>query len=107
MNVFVTNRGDTQLAVGSYEFKKNTPVELPIEAAVQLFGYGLDDREHILVRWGWIQLHSELAEGLKKLDQFEITTERPGKNSSLPSAVGRVPLTLQKGLGEKTQMKVA
>jgi len=93
--------------MGSYEFKKNTPVELPIEAAVQLFGYGLDDREHILVRWGWIQLHSELAEGLKKLDQFEITTERPGKNSSLPSAVGRVPLTLQKGSGEKTQMKVA
>ena len=94
MNVFVTNRGDLQLAVGPYEFKKNNPVELPQEVAVQLFGYGLADREHILVRWGWIQLHSELKEGLKKLDQFEITTERPGKNSSLPSAVVRVPLRL-------------
>jgi hypothetical protein len=103
MNVFVTNRGDTQLAVGPYEFKKNNPVELPLEVAVQLFGYGLADREHILVRWGWIQLHSELKEGLKKLDQFEITTERPGKNSSLPSAVVRVPLRLEKGAGEKTQ----
>ena len=67
MNVFVTNRGDTQLAVGSYEFKKNTPVELPIEAAVQLFGYGLDDREHILVRWGWIQLHSETGRRFEKV----------------------------------------
>jgi hypothetical protein len=106
MTVFVTNRGDTELSVGYdgvlYEFKKNVPVEIPIKGAVQLFGYKLDDKEHILVRYGWITLHSELEQKLKKLDQFVITTERPEKNSSLPSAVGIVPLRLEKGLGGKS-----
>ena len=101
MNVFVTNRGDLQLAVGPYEFKKNNPVELPQEVAVQLFGYGLADREHILVRWGWIQLHSEIAEGLKKLDQFEITTERQGKTARYPRLLFEYPCVLKRAQGKK------
>jgi hypothetical protein len=72
MNVFLTNRGKTELTVGYdgvlYEFKKNETVEIPLAGAVQLFGYKLEDREHILVRYGWIKLHSELEESLKKLD---------------------------------------
>jgi len=112
MNVFVTNRGNTELTVGYdgvlYEFKKNETVEIPFAGAVQLFGYKSEDREHILVRYGWIKLHSELEESLKKLDQFEITTERPEKNSSLPSAVGVVPLRIEKSAGGKSfQRRVA
>jgi hypothetical protein len=110
-NVFVTNRSDTQLTIGYegvvYEFKRDTPVELPLGGAVQLFGYKLDDREHILVRHGWIHTHAELEKGLEKLDQFEITTERPEKNSSLPSAVGVVPLRVEKSAGGKFNKKVA
>jgi len=105
-NVFVTNRSNTELTIGYdgvvYEFKRNESVEIPLAGAVQLFGYGLEDREHILVRHGWIKTHAELEESLKKLDQFEITTEKPGKNSSLPSAVGVVPLRIEKSVGGKS-----
>jgi len=107
--VFVTNRSNIELTIGYdgvvYEFVKNVPVEIPLAGAVQLFGYTLKDREHILVRHGWIQTHAELEESLKKLDQFEITTEKPIKDSSLPSAVGVVPLRLEKGVGGKSFQK--
>jgi len=105
-NVFVTNRSDTELTIGYdgvvYDFKKNIPVEIPLAGAVQLFGYGLDDKEHILVRHGWIKTHADLEESLKKLDKFEITTVKPEKNSSLPSAVGVVPLRIEKSAGGKS-----
>jgi len=105
-NVFVTNRSDTELTIGYdgvvYDFKKNVSVEIPLAGAVQLFGYGLDDKEHILVRHGWIKTHADLAESLKKLDKFEITTVKPEKNSSLPSAVGVVPLRIEKSAGGKS-----
>ena len=108
-NVFVTNRSNTELTIGYdgvvYEFKRNESVQIPLAGAVQLFGYGLEDREHILVRHGWIKTHAELEESLKKLDQFEITTEKPVKNSSLPSAVGVVPLRSEKNVGGKPSVK--
>lgn len=104
--VFVTNRSNIELTIGYdgvvYEFKQNDSVELPLAGAIQLFGYTLEDREHILVRHGWIHTHAELEESLKKLDQFEITTEKPVKNSSLPSAVGVVPLRIEKSVGGKS-----
>jgi hypothetical protein len=108
-NVFVTNRSNTPLTIGYdgvvYEFKTNVSIEIPIAGAVQLFGYKLKDREHILVRHGWIKTHNELEESLKKLDQFEITTEKPTQNSSLPSAVGVVPLRIEKSAGGKSFAK--
>ena len=111
MNVFVTNRSDTELTVGyngvMYVFKKNEPVELPVDGAIRLFGYQLKDREHILVRYGWIQLHNELEQGLKKLDQFVITTEKPESNTLLPSRVSVVPLLSEKRVGGKTQSRAA
>jgi len=109
MSVFVTNRGDTPLTIGYdgvlYDFKKNIPVELPESGARQLFGFGLNDREHILVRHGWIKLHSELEEGLKTLDRFVITNDRPVTNSSLPSAVGAIPLRSEKNVGGRPSVK--
>ena len=109
MNVFVTNRSEVPLTVGYdgtlYEFKKNVPVELPYEGAVRLFGHKQEDKEPILVRYGWIKLHSELEEGLKILSRFEITTEKP--NSSQPSAVGVVPLRVEKHAGGKSSQRAA
>ena len=109
MNVFVTNRSDTDLSIGfdgvMYNFKRGTTVEIPQAGAVQLFGYGLQDREHILVRHGWIYFHSELEQGLKRLDQFEITTEMSGKNSVLPSAVVAIPLRSERNVGGKSSQK--
>jgi hypothetical protein len=109
MNVYVTNRSNTELSVGYdgvlYEFKKNVPVCIPMEGAVRLFGYRQEDREHILVRYGWIKLHSELEEGLKLLDKFEITVDMQTKDSALPSAVGIVPLRLERGVGGKSLEK--
>ena len=106
MYVVVTNRSNTELTIGydgvMYDFKKNVPVRIPIDGAVRLFGYRLEDREHILVRYGWIKLHSELEEGLKLLDKFEITVDMPNQNSSLPSAVGVVPLRIEKSVGGKS-----
>ena len=111
MSVFVTNRGDTPLTIGYdgvlYDFKKNVPVELPEAGAVRLFGYGQEDKEQILVRYGWITLHSELEQGLKILSQFEITSEKPAKDSSLPSAVGVVPLHVEKRAGGKPSQRAA
>jgi len=109
MNVFVTNRSEVPLTVGYdgtlYEFKKNVSVELPYEGAVRLFGHEQEDKEPILVRYGWIKLHSELEEGLKILSRFEITTEKP--NSSQPSAVGVVPLRVEKHVGGKSSQRAA
>ena len=108
-NVFVTNRSNTELTIGYdgvvYEFKKNESVEIPLGGAIQIFGYQQKDREQILVRHGWIHTHAELEESLKKLDQFEITTEKPGKDSSLPSAVGVVPLRVERPVGGKSSVK--
>jgi hypothetical protein len=109
MNVFVTNRGDTVLTVGwdgvLYDFKKNVSIEIPEVAARQLFGFGCEDKEFVLVRYGWIKLHSELEEGLKILEKFEITNELPVQNSSLPSAVGAIPLRINKSVGGKSSEK--
>ena len=109
MNVFVTNRSDVPLTIGynavMYEFKKNVPVEIPYEGAVRLFGYEQEDKEPVLVRFGWIKLHSELEEGLKILSRCEITTEKP--HSSQPAAVGVVPLRVEKHVGGKSSQRAA
>ena len=111
MNVFVTNRTETPLTIGYngvlYEFKKDVSVEIPYSGAKQLFGYDDGDKEAALVRLGWIRLHSELEDGIKKLCQFEITTEKPVKNSYQPSAVGVVPLRVEKHVGGKSSQRAA
>lgn len=111
MSVFVTNRGEIPLTIGFdgtlYEFKKDVSVEIPVLGAKQIFGYDDGDKEAALVRLGWIKLHNELEEGIKKLAQFEITTEKPVKNSYQPSAVGVVPLRVEKHVGGKSSQRAA
>jgi len=110
--VFVTNRSDANL-VFTYEYKPiefpvGKPVEISVQAAKFIFGHGVVDKEPILARLGWIRLHSELEKGLEKLAQFAIT-DQPfiSEDRSLPSAVGVVPLHVDKRAGGKSNQRAA
>ena len=110
-DVWVTNRTEEELIVEfnfkNYEFKPNKPVQISLAAARHIFGYTEQNKEPYLARLGWVRLHSELKQALAKLDQFEISTELPQKDRSLPSAVGVVPLHVKKRAGARTQAKAS
>jgi hypothetical protein len=110
--VFVTNKSESKL-VFTYEYKQiefpiGKPVEISLKAAKFIFGHGVTDKEPILARLGWIRLHSELEQGLEKLAKFVIT-DQPfiSEDRSLPSAVGVVPLHVEKRAGGKANQRAA
>jgi hypothetical protein len=104
-NIFVTNHSDKPLKDGfcgtKYEFKVGETVEIPVEAAAHIFGYGNDNKEPYLARLGWAKTSNDLEEGLKHLAKWELSTEPPKKNQSLSPLVERVPLPSQKRAGGK------
>lgn len=110
-SVFVTNNSDKKLEIDfaykKYAFPVGVTVEMPMDAVKHLFGYGADDKEPYLARLGFIRLHSELDEGLEKLSKFEISSQPPQKDRSLPSAVGVVPLHAEKRVGGKSNQRAA
>lgn len=110
-DVWVTNRTEEELIVEfnfkNYEFKPNEPVQISLAAAKHIFGYTDQNKEPYLARLGWVRLHSELKQGLAKLDQFEINTELPQQDRSLPSAVGVVPLHVERRAGGKSNQRAA
>jgi hypothetical protein len=110
--VFVTNNSDKNLVV-TYNYKR---IEFPIGKSVEttmdtvrhVFGYGVTDKEPHLARLGWVTLHSELEQGLERLSKFIISdTPFVEKDRSLPSAVGVVPLHVEKRGGGATRQRVA
>jgi hypothetical protein len=111
-SVFVTNTSDKNLVVNynykPLEFPVGKPVEITTDAAAFIFGHGKTDKEPHLARLGWVQLHSELPEGLERLSKFLIS-DQPfiEKDRSLPSAVGVVPLHVEKRGGGATRQRVA
>lgn len=109
--VYVTNNSDKKLessyAYKQYVFPVGVSVELPVDAARHIFGYGANNKEPYLSYLGFIRLHSELEEGLERLAKFEITSEPPQQNRSLPSAVGVVPLHVEKRAGGKSTQRAA
>ena len=109
-NIFVTNHSDKKLTDGLggvfYEFPKGKTVEIPEEVARHIFGYGEKDKEPYLARLGWIKTHNELDDGLKILEQWEISPEPPKKNQSISPLVERVPLPAKK-VGGKVLQAVA
>jgi hypothetical protein len=110
--IYVTNRSEhdlvTSYAYERYEFPTNKTVALSPEAAKHIFGYGIDNKEPYLARLGFIRLHSELEQALERLSKFDISTEAPvEKNRSLPSAVGVVPLHVEKRAGGKSSLRAA
>lgn len=108
-DVWVTNRTEeefiVEFAYKQYEFKPNEPVQISEAAAKHIFGHTVTDKEPCLARLGWVRLHSDLKQGLEKLSKIEITDELPGKNRSLPSAVGVVPLHVEKRAGVRNQAR--
>ena len=106
--IFVTNNSDKKLTDGYagvfYEFKKGETVEIPLDVARHVFGYGEDDKEPYLARLGWVISRNDLEKGLEILSQWEFSTEAPKKNQSLSPLVERVPLpTSRKGGGKVLQ----
>jgi len=109
--VYVTNHTDKDLYAEynyvGYEFPIGKTVELTVPAARHMLGYGDEDKEKYLVQLGLIRLHSELEEATEKFKKLVISEESPTKNRSLPSAVGVVPLRIEKSVGGKVNQRVA
>ena len=109
--VYVTNNSDKDISfeynfVG-LELPVGKTVEMPVKTAQHVLGYGDDEKEKYLVQLGLIRLHSELEEATEKFKRIVISETAPGKNSSLPSAVGVVPLRIEKSVGGKSNQRVA
>jgi hypothetical protein len=105
--VYVTNRSDKEHEDGfagvRYTFPPGESVQVPEEAARHIFGYGEEDKEPHLARLGWIRLKTELPEGLKRLEQFQITVDLPKEHHSLSPVVAQVPLPARRGGGKPVQ----
>ena len=103
--IFVTNNSDKVWKDGYagkiYTFGKGETVEVPIEVAKHVFGYGDDNKEPYLARLGWITTSNDLDKGLELLSKWELSTEPPKKNQSLSPLVERVPLEVVKPRGGK------
>jgi len=104
--LYVTNKTDkkieTKYNFETYTFPVNNTVAVSPEAARHIFGYGIEEKEPYLARLGWIRMHSELEEGLEKLSKVDILTASEQENRSLPSAVGVVPLHVERRAGGKS-----
>jgi len=110
-NVFVTNNLDKDLYfeynfVG-IEFPMGKTVTISKTAARHVLGYEDNDKEKYLVQLGLIRLHSELEEAIEKFKRVVITEATSEQNRSLPSAVGVVPLRIEKSVGGKVNQRVA
>lgn len=103
--VYVTNNTNKDLYAEynyvGYDFPVGKTVELTVPAARHMVGYEDEDKEKYLVQLGMIRLHSELEEAMENLKKLNISAEPPIKNRSLPSAVGAVPLRIEKSVGGK------
>jgi len=109
--VYVTNNSDKDISfehnyVG-VEFPVGKTVKVPLETARHVLGYKDDDKEKYLVQLGLMRLHSELEEATERFQRVKISETAPEKNSSLPSAVGVVPLRIEKSVGGKSNQRVA
>jgi hypothetical protein len=109
--VYVTNNSNKDLNFEynfvAIEFPVGKTVEIPLQTAKHVLGYGDDDKEKYLVQLGLIRLHSELEEATEKFRKIEISETPPTKNRSLPSAVGVVPLHVEKRGEGKVNQRVA
>jgi hypothetical protein len=103
--IFVTNHSDKILKDGFagnfYVFKMEETVEIPLEAAEHIFGYGIENKEPYLARLGWTKTTNDLEDGLDRLSKWELSTQPPRKNQSLSPLVDKVPFPSEKKVGGK------
>jgi hypothetical protein len=60
-----------------YAFPPGKAVMVPLEVARHIFGYGMDNRVPVLARLGWAVTANDVPVGLKRLDRFVISDEKP------------------------------
>jgi len=61
----------------TYAFPPGKAAMVPLEVARHIFGYGMDNRVPVLARLGWAVTSNDVANGLKRLDRFVISDEKP------------------------------
>jgi hypothetical protein len=109
--VYVTNGDEQNFSAEfcnvEYTFKKGETTALPMNAARHIFGYGDNDKMPYLTRLGWVRLNTEYEKGLERLAKIEFSAEPPSKGRSLPSAVGVVPLHVERRAGGKSNPRAA
>jgi hypothetical protein len=60
-----------------YTFPAGKSVNVPLEVARHVFGYGLADRVPVLARLGWAVTSNDVPAALKRLDRFVIADQKP------------------------------
>ena len=64
----------------------NKEVEIPLEAAKHIFGYGDDNKEPYFVRLGWMKMNTDLPRAKERLGEFVFSSE-PAKKVHLSAPV--------------------
>jgi len=108
-NIFVTNNGDFDFEDGyagsRYTFSCKSTVEIPIEAAKHIFGYGEQDKTSHLIRLGWLRMSNEVDRAMEKLNKFSFSMQPTKNGHSQAPVVDKVaPLTLKSVRGAKVQV---
>jgi len=88
-SVFVTNKGIP--FVGRFEnvdytFENGKEVELSLEAAKHILGYGDDNKEPYFVRLGWMKINTDLPRALERMQTVSFSSE-PAKKVHLTAPV--------------------
>ena len=88
-SIFVTNNGivftGRYLNV-EYTFDTGKEVEIPLDAAKHIFGYGDDNKEPYFVRLGWMRMNTDLPRAKERMEQVSFSTE-PAKKVHLSAPV--------------------
>jgi len=98
-SVFVTNKGipATGRCNGvEYTFETNKELEIPLEAAKHIFGYGDDDKEPYFVRLGWMKMNTDLPRAKERLAEFVFASEPANKVHLSAPVVERVAAPMPK-----------
>lgn len=103
--VWVTNTSDEFFADmwdgKQYNFLPNKAIEVDVEVAQNIFGYGVQDRTPILVRLGWTKVTSDIPKALERLEKFVISDTQPQTYHNASPVVDRVPFPASRRGGGK------
>ena len=108
MSIYVTNNGDKTFS-GNFDYKVvdfpvGETVEISVECAMHLFGYGVDNKYDVLVRNNWLKMSNEMDKAMSELAKFSFNSEPPRKNHLSPVIERVVPMPSNKGgKGAKAQ----
>lgn len=111
--LFVTNQGSQPLRAKYvsqwFDFLPSESVEVPLEVAQHIFGYGQDDKEPYLIRLGWMKMNTDYERAIERLNHFVFTREPVRKGQSLAPLVERVapPKARSPREGAKVQKQAA